>query len=88
MALGLRPSVPEWTPCREGIHLGHSTHFEALLVPTDVFVLHTWAELLWRDAVTSRCEWPVDSSHSLTARQSGVSRCAWLSRTQESAHAS
>ena len=29
-----------------------------------------------------------ESSHSLTARQSGVSRCARLSRTQESAQAS
>ncbi len=29
-----------------------------------------------------------DASHSLTARQSGVSSCAWLARTQESARAS
>ena len=43
---------------------------------------------LRRGAYSTLANGQSDSSHSLTARQSGVSRCAWLSRTQESAQAS
>jgi hypothetical protein len=48
---------------------------------------------LLEDAAARGAYWTLangqsDSSHSLTARQSGVSSCAWLSRTQESAQAS
>ena len=41
-----------------------------------------------RGAYSTLANGQSESSHSLTARQSGVSRCAWLSRTHESARAS
>ena len=41
-----------------------------------------------RGAYSTLANGQSDSSHSLTACQRGVSRCAWLSRTHESAQAS
>jgi hypothetical protein len=41
-----------------------------------------------RGAYSTLANGQSESSHSRTARQSGVSRCAWLFRTHESVHAS
>ena len=41
-----------------------------------------------RGAYSTLANGQSDASHSVTARQSGVSSCAWLARTQESARAS
>ncbi len=46
------------------------------------------ADAYARGAYSTLANGQSDSSHSLTACQRGVSRCAWLSRTHESAQAS
>ena len=46
------------------------------------------ADAYARCAYSTLANGQFDSSHSLTACQRGVSRCAWLSRTHESAQAS